>query len=91
MGSEGVNFSSLRPLFDGSDYHHWKFTMELYFDSDLIRMWELVLEGWEPPKTTLDNMEIYIDRAQWTQHQKEENYKNKKVMTILLASMSKEE
>ena len=91
MGSEGVNFSSLRPFLDGSDYPHWKFKMELYLDSDPIRLWKVVLDGWEPPKATLDNVTIHIDRTQWIQDQKEANYKNKKVMIILLASMSREE
>ena len=90
MGSEGVNFSSLRPFLDGSDYPHWKFKMELYLDSDPIKLQEVVLNGWEHPKATLDNVEILIDRTQWTQDQNEANYKNKKVMTILLASMPRE-
>ena len=50
-----------------------------------------MLDGWEPPKATLDNVEILIDRTQWTQDQNEANYKNKKAITILLALMSREE
>ena len=34
---------------------------------------------------------MLIDRAKWSQTQKEDNYKNNKAMTILLASMSREE
>ena len=34
---------------------------------------------------------MLVDRAKWSQNQREDNYKNKKAITILLASMSREE
>ena len=38
----------------------------------------------------VENAQVLVDRARWSQSDKEDNYKNKKAMTILLASMSKE-
>ena len=56
IGSESQNISSLRPFFDGSDYPHWKFKMELYLDSDSIKLWEIILKDWKPPKATVDGV-----------------------------------
>ena len=60
MGSE--NISSLRPFFDGSDYPHWKFKMELNLDCDSIKLWDIVCKGWEPPKTTVNGVETIVER-----------------------------
>ena len=76
MGSE--NISSLRSFFDGSDYPQWKFKMELYLDSDHIKLWDVILDGWEPPKGKVDDEEVVLKRSQWNQTQKDENHKNKK-------------
>ena len=65
--------------------------MELYLDSDPIRLWNVVLKGQKPPKATINGVQTTLIRSQWNNDQKEENYKNKKAMTILLASMSREE
>ena len=62
MGSE--NISSLRPFFDGSDYPHWKFKMELYLD--FIKLWDIIRKGWEPPKATVNGIEIEVDRGNWS-------------------------
>ena len=91
MGSEFLSFQSLRPFFDGHDYPHWKFKMELYLDSDPIRLWEVVLQGWTPPTENVENVQVLLDRTKWNTQQKEENYKSKKAMTILLSSISREE
>ena len=64
MGSE--NISSLRPFFDGSDYPHWKFKMELYLDCDSIKLWDIVCKGWEPPKATVNGVETIIERYDWS-------------------------
>ena len=63
MESENQNISFLRPFFDGSDYPHWKFKIELYLDCDFIKLWNIVRKGWEPPKPTIDGVitEISID------------------------------
>lgn len=66
MRSETLSFSSLTLLFDGSDYPHWKFKIELYFDSDRIRLWDVILDGWEALKAKVDNVEFTINRSQWT-------------------------
>ena len=60
MGSE--NISSLRPFFDGSDYPHSKFKMELYLDSDSIKLWDIVRKGWEPPKATINDIKTIVER-----------------------------
>ena len=62
--------------------------MELYFNSDPIRLLDVILDGWEAPKAKVNNVKFLIDRSQWAQEQKDENHKNKKAMTILLTSMS---
>ena len=65
MGSKNQNISCLRPLFDGSDYPHWKFKMELYLDCDSIKLWDIVRKGWEPPTTKVEGIETEINRDDW--------------------------
>ena len=65
--------------------------MELYLDSDLIRLWDVLLKGLEPPKAIIDGVKTTLERSYWSNNKKEENHKNKKAITILLASMSREE
>ena len=91
MGSESQNISSVRPFFDGSDYPHWKFKMELYLNCDSIKLWDIVLKGWEPPKVTVEGVITTLSRDRWNNDQKEENHKNKKAMITLISSMSREE
>ena len=64
--------------------------MKLYLDSDLIRLWDVLLKGWELPKGIIDSVKTTLSRSHWTNDQKEEDHKNKKVMTIMLASISRE-
>ena len=90
MSSESQNISSLRPFFDGSDYPHWKFKMELYLDCDSIKLWDIVLKGWEPPKATVDGVVTTLLRSQWNSNQKEENHKNKKAIITLVSSILRE-
>ena len=78
MGSETQNISSLRPFFDGSDYPNWKFKMELYLDCDSTKLSEIILKGWEPPKSTVDRVVTTLPISEWRNEQNEENYKNKK-------------
>ena len=60
MGSESQTFYSLRPFFDGSDYSQWKFKIELYLDCDSIKLWNIIRKGWEPPKATINGVEMEI-------------------------------
>ena len=60
MGSE--NILALRPFFDGSNYPHWKFKMELYLDCDSIKLWDIVRKDWEIPKATVNGIETEVDR-----------------------------
>ena len=64
MGSE--NIYSLRLFFNGSDYPHWKFKMELYLDCDSIKLWDIVHKDWEPPKATVNGIETIIERDDWS-------------------------
>ena len=83
MGSELYNFSSLRPFFDGSDYPHWKFKMELYLGCDSFKLWDIFLKCWEPPKVTMEGVTTTFLRDGWNNDQKKENHKNKKDMNYL--------
>ena len=70
MGSESQNISLLRPFFDGSDYPHWKFEMELYLDCDSIKLWDIFLKGWEQPKVTMEGVTTTLLRGRWNNDQK---------------------
>ena len=89
MGSE--NIYSLRPFFNGSDYPHWKFKMELYLDCDSIKLWDIIRKGWETSKTTVNGIETEVDRDNWNAIQQEGNHKNKKAMITIVSSMTREE
>ena len=89
MSSE--NILSLRPFFDGSDYTHWKFKMELYLDCDSIKLWDIVRKGQEPPKATVNSVEAIVDRDEWSTVHQEGNHKNKRAMITLVSSMSRDE
>ena len=65
--------------------------MELYLDSDHIKLWDVILDGWQPPKGKVDDEEVVLKRSQQNQTQKDENHKNKRAMITLLSSMSREE
>ena len=89
VGSE--NISSLRPFFDGSDYPHWKFKMELYLDCDSIKLWDIIRKGWEPPKATVNGIESIVERDDWSAIHQEGNHKNKRAMITLVSSMTRDE
>ena len=59
--------------------------MELYLDSDSIKLWDVILDGWESPKGKVDDKEVVLKRSQWNQTQKDENHKNKRAMITLLS------
>ena len=54
-------------------------------------MWNVILDGWEPSKAKIDDVEVTLKRNQWNQTQKDEIHKNKRAMITLLYYMSKEE
>lgn len=64
--------------------------MELYLDSDSIKLWDVILDGWEPPKSKVEDVEVVLKRSQWNQTQKDKNHK-KSAMITLLSFMSREE
>ena len=63
--------------------------MELYLDSDSIKLWDVILDGWEPPRGKINDEEVILNRSQWNQIQKDENHKNRRTMITLLSSMSR--
>ena len=65
--------------------------MELYLDSDSIKLWDVILDGWEPPKAKVDDVEVTLKWSQGNQTQKDENHKNKRAMITFFSSMSREE
>ena len=65
--------------------------MELYLDSDPIRLWDIILNGWNLPMKRVEGVKVPKNKGRWSQEEKEENFKNKRAMTILLASMSRDE
>ena len=91
MGSEYLSFQTYRPFFDGIDYPFWKHKMKLYLDSDPIWLWDVILDGWNPPIERVEGVEVLENRGRWSKEEKEENLENKRVMTILIAFMSREE
>ena len=74
MDSEKI--SSLRSFFDGSDYPHWKFKMELYLDCDFIKLWHIFHKGWELPKATINGIETIVERDEWSAIHQEGNHKD---------------
>ena len=63
--------------------------MKLYLASDSIKLWDVILDGWEPLKAKIDDVEVVLKRNQQNQTQKVKNHKNKIAMITLLSSMSK--
>ena len=91
MRSESQNISSVRPFFNGSDYPHWKFKIELYLNCHSIKLWDIIRKGWEPPKATVNGIETIIKRDEWSVIHQEVNHKNKKAMITIVSSISREE
>ena len=91
MGSASFSFQTFRPFFDGSDYPHWKHRMKFYLDSDSIRLWDVIIDGWKPPIKMVDGIQVLKERNEWSQEEKEENHKNKRSTLVLIASMSRKE
>ena len=40
--------------------------MELYLDSNLIRLWDVVLKGSELPRGKVDKVKVILDRRKWS-------------------------
>ena len=90
MASE-ISIHNLKPFFDGTDYPLWKHKMEFYLDSDQVNLWTVVLNGWTPPMKDVDGAQVTKPRNEWSKEEIEANGKNRKAVTILLSSMSREE
>ena len=65
--------------------------MELYLDCDSIKLWDIIQEGWELSKATIDGVIIKILRDDWNAIQQEGNHKNKKSIITLVSFMSIEQ
>ena len=66
MGSKSFSFQTYRPFFDGSDYPFLKYKMELYLDSDPIRLGDIILDGWNPPMKIVEGIEVPKERSEWS-------------------------
>ena len=53
--------------------------MEQYLNCDSTKLWDIVLTGWKAPKATKDGVVTTLTRNEWSNKQKEENYKNKRL------------
>ena len=51
----------------------------------------MILDRWNPPMKMVKDIQVPKERKEWSQEEKEENYKNKRAMIILFASISREE
>ena len=40
--------------------------MELYLDSDSIKLWDIIHKGWEPFKATVNGIETIVERDDWS-------------------------
>ena len=65
--------------------------MEFYLDSDPIRLWDVILDWWNPPTKMVDSIQVPKEKKEWSQEEKEENHKNKRAIFVLIASMLREE
>ena len=90
MASE-ISIHNLKPYFDGTDYPLWKQKMEFYLDSDQVNLWTVVLNGWTPPMKDVDGAQVTKPRNEWSKEEIEANGKNRRAVTVLLSSMSREE
>ena len=52
--------------------------MELHLDSNLIRLWNKILNEWNPPMKIVEGIQVPKERNEWSQEEKEESYRNKK-------------
>ena len=89
--TSGESFGSLRLYFDGSDYPYWKLRMQALLDSDQIDVWDLILVEWTPSTTTIGDNTTILERKDWVDAHNKSNGKNQRAMSLLLASLSREE
>ncbi|XP_050238210.1 uncharacterized protein LOC126687697 [Mercurialis annua] len=81
-------FITLKPFLDGSNYKVWKYMMENYLDMQGVDLWSVFLRGWTPP---CDKNGALLKRQDWSIEQVKENGMNRKAITTLLSSISREE
>ncbi|XP_050207637.1 uncharacterized protein LOC126657056 [Mercurialis annua] len=83
-----IFFITLKPFLDGSNYKVWKYMMENYLDMQGVDLWSVFLRGWTPP---CDKNGALLKRQDWSIEQVKENGMNRKAITTLLSSISREE
>ncbi|XP_050229109.1 uncharacterized protein LOC126678250 [Mercurialis annua] len=81
-------FITLKPFLDGSNYKVWKYVMENYLDMQGVDLWSVFLRGWTPP---CDKNGALLKRQDWSIEQVKENGMNRKAITTLFSSISREE
>ena len=50
------------PILDGTNYSHWKFSMEAHLDSACVELWEVVKRGFEPEDPLALTPQERVDR-----------------------------
>ncbi|XP_050207288.1 uncharacterized protein LOC126656728 [Mercurialis annua] len=83
-----IFFITLKPFLDGSNYKVWKYMMENYLDMQGVDLWSVFLRGWTPP---CDKNGVHLKKVEWSKEQEKENGLNRKPITTLLSSISREE
>jgi hypothetical protein len=84
--------SNKPPLFDGTNYTHWKYLMEIHLQCIDLDLWEIIINGPNIPlKKNEKNEDVPKERSEYTKDDKAQISQNKKALSILLCSLSAHE
>ena len=79
------HYSAKPPIFDGEKFDYWKDRIESFFLGHDEDLWDLVIDGYKPPKDAEGNI---TSRSQMTEDQKKMFKNHHKARTILLNAIS---
>ena len=57
-----INHVGPPPILDGTNYSHWKFSMQGHLDSACMELWEVVVKGFEPEDSLCLTPQERVDR-----------------------------
>ena len=80
--------SNKPPLFDGSNYSHWKYRMEIHLQSIDYELWEITVNGPHIPKKKNDKGEVEKKPKEYTREDKQRISLSKRALCILLCSLN---